>query len=71
MLLSRNVLQRILGALWLIDGILQLQPQMFTGNMVNGIMKPMLQGQPGVVESSLQFIVSQTTLHLTAVNLVV
>ncbi len=71
MLFSRNVLQRILGALWLIDGILQLQPQMFTGNMVNGIMKPMLQGQPGVVESSLQFIVNQTTLHLTAVNLVV
>jgi len=71
MLLSRKTLQRILGVLWLIDGLLQLQPQMFTMNMVNGIMKPMLQGQPGLVEPSLQFIVTQTTLHLTAVNLLI
>lgn len=71
MLLSRRTLQRVLGALWLIDGLLQLQPQMFTMNMVNGIMKPMLQGQPGLFEPSLQFIVTQTTLHLTAVNLVI
>jgi hypothetical protein len=71
MLLSRKTLQRILGALWLIDGLLQLQPLMFTGNMINSIMKPMLQGQPGIFEPSLQFIVTQTTLHLTAVNIVI
>jgi hypothetical protein len=71
MLLSRKALQRILGVLWLIDGLLQLQPQMFTMNMVNGIMKPMLHGQPGLFEPSLQFIVTQTTLHLTAVNLLI
>ncbi|HKV03007.1 MAG TPA: hypothetical protein VJQ26_12820 [Ktedonobacteraceae bacterium] len=40
-------------------------------NMVNGIMKPMLNGQPGLFEPSLQFIVNQTTLHLTAVNLLI
>jgi hypothetical protein len=44
---------------------------MFTMNMVNGIMKPMLHGQPGLFEPSLQFIVTQTTLHLTAVNLLI
>ncbi len=71
MLLSRKTLQRILGTLWLIDGLLQFQPQMFTMNMVNGIMKPMLNGQPGLFEPSLQFIVTQTTLHLTAVNLLI
>lgn len=71
MLLSRKTLQRILGALWLIDGLLQLQPLMFTGNMINSIMKPMLQGQPELFEPSLQFIVTQTTLHLTAVNIVI
>src|SRR5229473_5129292 len=71
MLFSRKVLQRILGALWLIDGLLQFQPQMFTMNMVNGIMKPMLNGQPGVFEPSLQWFVDQTTLHLTAVNLLI
>lgn len=71
MLLSRKALQLILGVLWLIDGLLQLQPQMFTMNMVNGIMKPMLQGQPGLFEPSLQFIVTQTTLHLTEINLLI
>jgi hypothetical protein len=71
MLLSRKALQRILGVLWLIDGLLQLQPQMFTMNMVNGIMRPMLQGQPGLFEPSLQFIVNQTTLHLIEVNLLI
>ncbi len=71
MLFSRKILQRILGVLWLIDGLLQFQPQMFTMNMVNGIMKPMLNGQPGLVEPSLQFIITQTTNHLTAVNLLI
>ena len=71
MLLSRKALQRVLGLLWLIDGLLQLQPQMFTMNMVNGVMKPMLQGQPGLVEPSLQFIITQTTLHLIEVNLLI
>ena len=71
MLLSRKALQHILGALWLIDGLLQLQPLMFTGNMINSIMRPMLQGQPGFVESSLQFIVTQTTNNLAAVNIVI
>ena|SRR5690348_16834160 len=44
---------------------------MFTMNMVNGVMKPMLQGQPGFIEPGLQFIVTQTTLHLIEVNLLI
>lgn len=71
MLLSRKLLQRILGVLWLIDGLLQLQPLMFTGNMINGIMRPMLVGQPGFLEPGLQFIVTQTTVHLVEVNLLI
>jgi hypothetical protein len=71
MLLSRKALQRILGVLWLIDGLLQLQPRMFTGNMINSIMRPMLQGQPGLFEPSLNYIVNQTTAHLVEVNLLI
>ena len=71
MLLSRKMLQRVLGVLWLIDGIIQLFPQMWTMNMVNGVMKPMLDGQPGLFEPSLQFIVAQTTTHLFEVNLLI
>ncbi|HLX41200.1 MAG TPA: hypothetical protein VKR42_11755, partial [Ktedonobacteraceae bacterium] len=69
MLISRKRLTQLLGLLWLIDGLLQFQPQMFTMNMVNGVMKPMLIGQPGAVESSLNWIVQVTTRNLTLVNL--
>lgn len=71
MLISRKRLTQLLGLLWLIDGLLQLQPQMFTMNMVNGYLKPMLQGQPGAVESSLNWIVQVSTQNLTLVNLTV
>ncbi|HEY6539751.1 MAG TPA: hypothetical protein VIZ18_02395 [Ktedonobacteraceae bacterium] len=71
MLLSRKTLQLILGFLWLIDGLLQLEPLMFTGNMINSIMRPMLKGQPGFIEPSLQFVVNQTTLHLALANVVI
>jgi hypothetical protein len=39
--------------------------------MINSIMKPMLQGQPGFIEPSLQFIVTQTTNNLAAVNIII
>ena len=68
MLLSRRGLQRVLGVIWLIDGLLQVQPQMFTGNMINGVMKPILEGQPGFLESIFQFIVNTVTQNLSAVN---
>jgi hypothetical protein len=71
MLLNRRQLRSVLGILWLIDGLLQLQPLMFTGDMINGIMRPMLQGQPGFLEPSLNFIVNQTTLHLAEVNVLI
>lgn len=71
MLLSQKRLRQILGILWLIDGLLQLQPQMFTINMVNGIMKPIVQSQPVSIASSLQWIIALTTQHLMAINLLI
>lgn len=71
MLLSQKRLRQILGALWLIDGLLQLQPQMFTMFMVNSIMKPIVQNQPVLIASSLNWIIAMTTLHLTLVNLLI
>ncbi len=71
MLISRKRLTQILGLLWLIDGLLQIQPQMWTMNMVNGVMKPMLDGQPAGIEASLQWIVQVTTQNLVLVNLLI
>ena len=71
MLLTQKRLRQLLGILWLIDGLLQLQPQMFTMNMVNGVMVPTLQNQPGPVAASLQWIISVTTHNLILVNLLI
>jgi hypothetical protein len=71
MLISRKRLTQLLGLLWLIDGLLQVQPQMWTMNMVNGVMKPMLVGQPAGIEGSLQMIISLTTRNLVLVNLLI
>ena len=71
MLLSQKLLRQIVGLLWLAVGLLQLQPQMFTMNMVNGVMKPMLQGQPALLEANLNWIVTVTTEHLVLINLMI
>ena len=37
-----------LGIIWLIDGLLQLQPKMFGTDFANSVILPTAQGQPGV-----------------------
>lgn len=68
MLLTQTRLRQILGILWLIDGLLQLQPLMFTMNMINGIMVPMIQAQPASIGANLQWIVQVTTEHIELMN---
>ncbi|HWE60107.1 MAG TPA: hypothetical protein VHB98_00195 [Chloroflexota bacterium] len=67
-LISRRCLQRILGAIWLLDGLLQLQPSMFTSNLTNGIMQPATQGQPSFVGATLQAGILFTGRYLVPVN---
>lgn len=71
MLLSQKLLRQIVGLLWLSVGLLQLQPQMFTMNMVNGVMKPMVQGQPAAIAANLNWIITVTTDHLVLINLMI
>jgi hypothetical protein len=71
MLLSMKRLRQFLGVLWLIDGLLQLQPQMFTMNMINGVMAPIVDGQPGVISTNLQWIVNVITSNLVLVNWII
>ncbi len=68
MLLSRTSLRRILGALWLIDGLFQLQPQMFTLKLVNSVMMPTMMGQPGPIADSLFWIITLTAQHVLLIN---
>lgn len=47
---SKNYIAKILGALWLFDGLLQFQPQMFGQNFVVNILVPNLSSQPHFIE---------------------
>ena len=70
-LISQQRLRQLLGLMWLVDGVLQLQPQMFTMNMINGVMVPMTHGQPGIIGRNLTWITQMTTHNLTLVNIVI
>jgi hypothetical protein len=70
MLLSQKRLRQILGVIWLIDGLLQLQPAMFT-MMVNKVMNPTAVGQPGPIAASLNWIIAVTAHNLIAINLLI
>ncbi|HWE64107.1 MAG TPA: hypothetical protein VHB98_20540, partial [Chloroflexota bacterium] len=67
-LISRRLLQWILGALWLLDGLFQLQPSMFTSTLITGFMQPLTAGQPGPVAAGLQPIINFTAQHLVPAN---
>jgi hypothetical protein len=47
--ITRRALQVALGVLWLLDGVLQAQPFMFTRGFARQLIAPVGQGQPGVV----------------------
>jgi hypothetical protein len=69
--LSLGRLQQILGALWLVDGVLQLQPVMFTTYLTNGLLQPLTQGQPAPIAAALQAIIQIAGQNLIAVNLTI
>ena len=53
--LLRRILTIGLGVFWLIDGILQLQPAMFTNAFIATVLAPSAQGQPGVISAMVTF----------------
>ena len=54
---TRRGIQIALGCLWLLDGLLQLQPQMFTASFANNVILPAAQGQPIWVSGPMHFFV--------------
>lgn len=71
MLFSQKLLRYALGTLWLIDAIFQVQPQMFTTNMINSVLLPTLSSQPVPVAASLHTIIMMITQHLVFFNLLI
>ncbi len=59
-LLSTRAAQVILGGAWLLDGLLQLQPRMFTQAFVTQVLLPSAQGQPpwlgSLIDANARFV---------------
>ena len=49
--ISARTIQVGLGLIWLLDGLLQLQPRMFGPDFANQVILPTAQGQPGLITS--------------------
>jgi hypothetical protein len=56
--ITRRGIQLALGCLWLLDGLLQLQPQMFTSNFATGVIAPAAEGQPGLISVPMHFFMN-------------
>jgi hypothetical protein len=63
-----RTIQIALGSLWLIDGILQFQPQMFTSHFVSGVITPAAQGQPLFVVGPMHLLAHIFLFHPAIFN---
>jgi hypothetical protein len=55
--ITKRGIQIALGLLWLLDGVLQLQPQMFTANFAHSVIARAALGQPGFVSGPMHFFI--------------
>ena len=64
---ARRLLAWGLGALWVLDGLLQIQPEMVT-NFVNGLLRPLIPGQPGPLPAALNLGLRLWAAHPVLAN---
>jgi hypothetical protein len=64
--ITRRRIQVALGLLWILDGLLQFQPAMFTSRFATQVIAPVAAGQPGFVAGPLNEVV-RIILHQPAV----
>jgi hypothetical protein len=62
--------QLCLGVLWLIDGLLQLQPKMFSLSFANQVIATAAQGQPGIIAGPVHFNAQIILTHTVLFNAV-
>jgi hypothetical protein len=69
--MDRRMVRWALGSLWVLDGLLQLQPGMFRMAMVQAVMLPATQGNPAWANAPLELVIRIFSRHLVAANLAV
>ncbi len=63
-----KILGRVLGFLWLLDGLLQLQPKMFGATFVATVLSPNLTRQPAFFHALIAFGIHLFTLNTAVAN---
>jgi len=66
--ITRRSVQIILGFLWLLDGFLQFQPQMFTSHFASRVISPAATGQPLFVAGPMHFFIHIFLFHPALFN---
>jgi hypothetical protein len=61
--ITRRGVQIVLGVLWLLDGALQLQHQMFSNAFANDVIGPAAQGQPVIISGPMHFGMHIILMH--------
>jgi hypothetical protein len=64
----RRALQLALGGLWLLDGILQFQPYMFTKDFARQMLAPSAAGNPAVVAGPITWVAHLSAQHSVGAN---
>ncbi|MHB1611168.1 MAG: hypothetical protein ACYCT0_05695 [Sulfobacillus sp.] len=64
----RNWLKWGLGVLWFVDGLLQLQPGMFSMDMISQVMQPALSGQPSWLTHMGNWAIALISPHIALIN---
>lgn len=68
MRITRRHLQVRLGALWLLDGLLQCQPFMFSGGFTRMFLNPSLSDQPALLVGPLHLVAAMVSAHPVLAN---
>jgi len=63
---NQRTMQCALGAIWIIDGLLKFQPDLFKSSFVSDVIGPMAAGQPSLVASTINHT-ANLLLHGTTV----
>ncbi len=66
--MAHKILAKTLAALWLLDGLLQFQPKMFSSDFINNVLAPNLAGQPAFLHALIALGIHVFNLNIPVVN---
>lgn len=67
-MISRRLIQIVLGVLWFVDGIMQLKPPMFTEAFLTQVILPTAQSQPEWISGSITWASHLVAPHIAVWN---